>query len=41
MVEYWPATRRAIEASRSDVGALGDGMGNLARTTSRIGLPGR
>lgn len=41
MVEYWPASRRAIEASRGDVGALGDSVGELARTASRIGLPGR
>lgn len=41
MVEYWPASRRAIEASRGDVGALGDSVGKMARTASRIGLPGR
>lgn len=40
MVEYWPASRRAIEASRGDVGALGDSFGKLARNTRRVGLPG-
>lgn len=39
--EYWPASRRALEASRSDVGALGRSGGRLADTASRIGLPRR
>lgn len=39
--EYWPASRRAIEASRADVGALGQSVGRVAETATRIGLTRR
>jgi len=39
MVEYWPASRRAIEAWRSDVDTLGDGVGKLVRNARRVRQP--
>lgn len=37
--EYWPASRRALEASRADVNALGHSVGRITETAARIGLP--
>lgn len=40
IAEYSPSVRRALEASRGDVGTFGDSVGRIASTATRIGLPG-
>lgn len=40
MLEYSPTMRRALEASQGDVRVLGQNVGKLAETASRLALPG-